>query len=48
MTTAAVMTMIAILTFVWGGFAVAVGLGLSRENRKRRVKERSGTSPTTD
>ncbi|MFQ5701626.1 MAG: hypothetical protein ACE5HU_07265 [Acidobacteriota bacterium] len=35
MTRAALLTMMGILTFVWGGFVAAVLLALSRERHKR-------------
>lgn len=39
MTTAALVTMVVMLTLVWGGFATAVGVALYREKRKRRTAE---------
>lgn len=48
MTTAAVVTMVVMLTLVWGGFATAVGVALYREKRKRRTAGRPDEQAAAD
>ncbi|MEX0980209.1 MAG: hypothetical protein WDZ89_03885 [Gemmatimonadota bacterium] len=37
MTAATWITMIAILAFVWGGFAVAISIAVRKESGKRKI-----------